>query len=601
MKKLLLFIVAIVASYGTIAQVTFFIEPPSVNVGNYTATYANEGGGTSWTLMPDLSDAANSVTGQLAIVQGVDSIGCDPLTNGADINGKIAVVWRGACEFGTKAFNAQNAGAIGVIIVNHSGDPVGMAAGTDGVNVTIPVVMVSTTTGNLIYNELQNGSMTGFIGNKTGLYANDLGIGSKDVYRAAQFAIPSAIAQNDTEFSVEPGAWVFNYGFEDATNVTLTCEISGSGVSSPYNEVSPAVDIDAGDSAWFSFTPFSQTSYPEAYYNMSYTISSDSVDDFNFDDAVIADFAVTDNVFSYVRVDENATTEPISNSGYFTTASFLTACSHFKNANASRLIAESVTFSATTSTINDQIFLWEVDDQGNENAKSLEVNIYKWSDLVTDINDAAFDISNLEIATEEDTYEYTYTADLQGVNVTQPIDPFLLEDNQSYLFCVTTYDNSVYIGFDTKTDYDETILDHTDVMGGSPSSNGGQPATMFQTEDADGQVQWYGLGRGTDSQAGIGINFVSSDELAVEEVENVKATAFPNPANENVSIMLNDMSGSGFLTVVDLEGKVVLSNTVTIDGSKLTVDVSDLASGMYVFNLNLENGKTSTFNVVVNK
>ena len=59
------------------------------------------------------------------------------------LSGKIAVVDRGACTFGTKIQNAQDANAAGVIIVNNVfGDPVSM--GADGVhNPTIPAAMVS--------------------------------------------------------------------------------------------------------------------------------------------------------------------------------------------------------------------------------------------------------------------------------------------------------------------------------------------------------------------------------------------------------------------------------------------------------------------------
>lgn len=595
MKKLLLSFVAFAIVQTTIAQVTFFINPPSVNVGDYDVTYADDP--TSWG-SPDMIDPANSVTGDLAIVQGVDSIGCDPLTNGADINGKIAVVWRGACQFGTKAFNAQNAGAIAVVIVNHSGDPVGMAGGDDGLNVTIPVVMVSTTTGNLIYAELQNGNVNAFIGNKTGLYANDLGMGQSEILRAKQFGTPSAIAQDASEFSVQPGAWVYNFGFNDQTNVTVKCDISGSGVTGTYSEVATAVTIISGDSAFFTFPLFSQATYPEAYYDMEYEIQSDSVDDFNYDNSAKSDFAITDNMYSYSRVEATSTSDVISNSGYFTTANFLTACLNFKDPNASRLVAKSLTFSATTSTINDQVYLYDAD---NDIGKELEVNVYKWNDVITDINDAGFDITDLEIATDEDTYQYIYSADLQGENVEQGIDPFLLEDNQNYLFCVTTYDNEIYIGHDTKIDYDETILDHSDVPGGSPSQNNGEPATMFQTEDAAGASQWYGLGRGTDAQASIGIHFAPASELGVEENTNVDVKAYPNPATENVTILLNGLAGNAALTVVDIEGRVILTDNVNITNSTLSVDVRDLANGMYVFNLKLENGQTSTFNVVVSK
>ena len=54
------------------------------------------------------------------MVQANPLIGCEALTNAADISGKIAVIDRGTCDFVEKARNAQTAGAIAVIICNNS-------------------------------------------------------------------------------------------------------------------------------------------------------------------------------------------------------------------------------------------------------------------------------------------------------------------------------------------------------------------------------------------------------------------------------------------------------------------------------------------------
>ncbi|MBK9013245.1 MAG: M36 family metallopeptidase [Saprospiraceae bacterium] len=57
---------------------------------------------------------------------------------------KIALIDRGGCEFGfNAALAAQNAGAIGVIICNFEDATVGMAPGTYGAQVNIPVVMLT--------------------------------------------------------------------------------------------------------------------------------------------------------------------------------------------------------------------------------------------------------------------------------------------------------------------------------------------------------------------------------------------------------------------------------------------------------------------------
>src|SRR2546426_832869 len=75
--------------------------------------------------------------------------GCTTISQ--NLAGEIALIARGACTFTTKVRNAQNAGAIGVIVYNsQQGDPVAMAQdGTTPVP-TIPAVMVSRPNGLLM-------------------------------------------------------------------------------------------------------------------------------------------------------------------------------------------------------------------------------------------------------------------------------------------------------------------------------------------------------------------------------------------------------------------------------------------------------------------
>ncbi len=76
--------------------------------------------------------------------------GCEPFVG---VTGKIALVERGFCAFVIKVKNAQNAGAIAVIVANNvAGNPVTMG-GADA-TITIPSVMVSLDTGDLLRGDL---------------------------------------------------------------------------------------------------------------------------------------------------------------------------------------------------------------------------------------------------------------------------------------------------------------------------------------------------------------------------------------------------------------------------------------------------------------
>jgi len=64
--------------------------------------------------------------------------GCSPFTNAADVAGKIALIDRGTCLFVIKVKNAQNAGAIGVLVAdNAAGAPPAGLGGSDA-TITIP-------------------------------------------------------------------------------------------------------------------------------------------------------------------------------------------------------------------------------------------------------------------------------------------------------------------------------------------------------------------------------------------------------------------------------------------------------------------------------
>jgi hypothetical protein len=109
------------------------IDPPSTAAGTYGATGAAFGP----------APAETGVAGAVALVNDGSANptqGCGPLVGFPA--GAIALVDRGTCTFVVKVKNAQNAGAVAVIVVNNvAGDPVTM--GGDDPTITIPSVMVS--------------------------------------------------------------------------------------------------------------------------------------------------------------------------------------------------------------------------------------------------------------------------------------------------------------------------------------------------------------------------------------------------------------------------------------------------------------------------
>jgi hypothetical protein len=90
---------------------------------------------------------------------GTTTDGCEtPFVNAGQLAGRIAVIDRGTCAFTAKALNAQNNGAIGVILINNTGGPLA-PAGTDP-SVTIPTIGITLADGNSLKAAIAGGPTT---------------------------------------------------------------------------------------------------------------------------------------------------------------------------------------------------------------------------------------------------------------------------------------------------------------------------------------------------------------------------------------------------------------------------------------------------------
>jgi subtilisin family serine protease len=98
---------------------------------------------------------------------------CTALPAGS-LAGQVALVRRGGCTFYTKAFNAQSAGAIAVVLYNNAPGRISpTVAGTPAI--TVPVVAISDTEGALIDSRLAAGPVTMTWTSATGSFPNPLG------------------------------------------------------------------------------------------------------------------------------------------------------------------------------------------------------------------------------------------------------------------------------------------------------------------------------------------------------------------------------------------------------------------------------------------
>lgn len=141
------------------------INTPTGIAGNYLS-YPTTAFGTENTVV---------ITADLVLAN--DTSLSDPTrgctTFGATATGKIALIRRGDCNFDDKVRFAEDAGAIGVIMMNNvSGTPIPM--GGDDTTITIPSVMISKEDGDIIEAALLAGTTNGSLNPSTGGFTGNL-------------------------------------------------------------------------------------------------------------------------------------------------------------------------------------------------------------------------------------------------------------------------------------------------------------------------------------------------------------------------------------------------------------------------------------------
>jgi subtilisin family serine protease len=118
----------------------------STNGGRVLFTKLTVGSQTYSQMPGNIGISGSRISARLAIVRTALSLSdaCDASDlESADLSGKIAIVQRGTCTFYDKIKNLESAGAVGVIVVNASGDDSTPRMGSNGkTNTTIPAILL---------------------------------------------------------------------------------------------------------------------------------------------------------------------------------------------------------------------------------------------------------------------------------------------------------------------------------------------------------------------------------------------------------------------------------------------------------------------------
>ncbi len=516
--------------------------------------------------------------------------GCGTLIN--NLSGKIAVVYRydggtasTICYMSEKALIAQNAGAIAVLIVNRpsAGADIGTGGLTVAPSVTIPVVLLNFNDGEILRAEMQNGPVTMFLGNKTGLFANDLALRTEAALIPKKGFFPTLLAQNETEFNFDLGARIYNPGNLPQGNISLRATVTNpagnlvydNSVSAMYIDINDSIDVAPGEN--FTLADFSLSTYPVGTYTLTYTASmmdlnmTNIVDEYASDNSISYSFTISDSIYSAAKVD---TANGLPNAKIFyrpsTNNQTYSICSVISDPNASRLAVEGLYFAAVKGTAvpGDSLLTGE----------EISVYLYKWEDVFVDLNDPSFGFGTL---TEVAQAYYYYPSELGYETVFAPFnEPIVLTDNDRYLACVQTVNTNVYFGHDN-TNYTWNTDYYLQPI--CPNENDGT---------------YYTNGFGLDIPNALGIK-VMEPVTSANELTNIKILAYPNPAMNSITIALK-ASGKIALTVTDISGKIVLNSTELLFNEKAEIDISTLESGVYLLKIRTNDGQTSQINVVKN-
>lgn len=572
MKKQLLSILGagflMLSSIQTFAQIVLLVQSPSNLAGSYNFTYSSS---NSWGA--DMDTVA--LTAQAAFAYdatSADSLGCETIVNTGDVAGKIAVIYRGTCNFSLKALNAQDAGAVACVIINNvSGGPVGMGAGSFSADVTIPVVMISDVDGALLRDDILAGNVTMFLGNNTGLFANNVGVYNAHIAMAKSASLPVQFAESSTDFFVPIGAWVHNYGSADATNVVVSATVDIDGTEL-YSETSSPGNIPVGDSLLFALDDFSLDGYDPGVYTITYTITSDNSDEFPDDNEITSTFWINEEgIYSKSRV--SPTDGPLGSNGLRpANGTEFQWCVMMRSENASAMAVTGITFNTLGSTID-------------LTGEAVQLALYEWNDPFDGTVAPTFD--DLNELTDNEFYDYA--DDLQGEFVTHTFaEPIELTDDTKYLACATIFTADMFLGVDQGLDYNVTYDGYpTDIF--------------FPLNDIDGST-WYSGGFGTDNVPAIIVNLTEANGIA-EDIEALNVTPYPNPTVDRINIPFGvQMSGTVNVHVYDVAGKLVMTDELCLkNNSSITMDVTALTTGLHTFELTFEDNSTTSFRVVVTK
>lgn len=627
--KIILLLTMLVFGLTASAQAVFEIKSPSNIKGFYNFGF----GDSTIHYWGNGNTAKKNITADLALATGADSLAGTALTG--NYSGKIAVVYRGTYAFSLKALNAQNAGAVAVIIINHGKQQDGSVNATEifnltgfqanetsanatGLKVTIPVLLIGKADGDKIAAELRaKNTVTGYIGKKL-TFANDLKLDKNKVFAPRVRTKVTALSQ-EGDISEVFGLQVKNSGdneqfiFRAKVKVEFENKVihrdsviwfddslklkahDSTGFFTFKNKFAPTFDLKAGEYKVTYSVNFVDTTNIANITNPADFKDAMDIEQFGTDNIYSYTFNVADSVYAIATIssytDNGYTKQTYKNVPDWTSPAYLKSeyyaaqgyeqatCIVLSDKNANRIQADGIVFSAFNKemkTIKDQL---------------VKINVYEWADNFTDMGDTVnFGFKSLIPLVDNQEYIIKDTSVWNYQNVKFD-DPVKFEASKRYLACIHSKDSVLAFGFDK----------------GSVSMLGGYMVDYQPTCPMFLNGNYYRIGWGYTYTPSVAFNVSPQKKTGGVGINELNADAslkvYPNPASASLNVAFDLENASEVLvTVSDLSGKVVYSSK-SLKGSEgtniMTIDTRAMNNGMYVLNVISNNSVVSKkFNVM---
>ncbi|MBI1224875.1 MAG: T9SS type A sorting domain-containing protein [Bacteroidetes bacterium] len=510
-----------------------------------------------------------TVSAPLAWAYALDSLGmqgdsllCDSNLIFNDLTGKIALIRRGICNFTLKAWNAQQAGAVGVIIVDHTyiadgGGLVNMAAGTNATLVHIPTIFITRDDGDQILAKLDSGEPV------TATFTVRAFGGPRTAY---SYHTPLAAVKPLSDIGV-------TFLNTDADNtiptVTINAEITAPGgqtttLSQSLLNVAPlSVNTVTFDD---SYTPTAVGNYNVKFTN---SLTPDEIEQ---------GFVITDYTFALdngvVVPNTNGTIEPDS-ANFVNLYNFQYDMGNVYRIGASPVVATHMSFMISNP---DELY------QGNPDADRFDIVLYNADPDGNGSIPYPAGLTSYNGLNENGgpliplaTTEYILSPDDQGfefITVAFP-NPVTLAANKMYLIMVQYNGGEAGTGIPPKYAF------------GGNDRPAGEVGTMIFTDS----LHTDGWGNNYNGFIRLHLDgFASSTSTVLDEY---KLSVSPNPASTSVNLhlALDNTAPEVQVNILDFTGRLVSSRTLdNVQKGRYNFDVSKLPNGTYFMSVSTPEG-----------